>query len=81
MATINGLILMRFDAIIDLYQKENFNRIIFYERDLQVLTLNFDVDWEHIRKVSQKFFTDGQIAEFQKMVADRQKPRINPFLK
>ena len=79
-ATVNGLILMRFDAIIDLYQKGNFNKILFYERDLQVLTLNFEIDWEHIWKVSRKFFTTGQIAEFQKMVAEWQKPRKNPFL-
>jgi hypothetical protein len=80
-ATVNGLILMRFDAIIDLYQKENFNRAIFYERDLQVLTLNFDVEWEHIWKISKQFFTNGQIGEFKKMIADWQKPRVNPFLK
>ncbi len=80
-ATVRGLILMRFDAIIDLYQKAKFNKIIFYERDLQVLTLNFDIDWEHIWKISKKFFTDGQINEFQKMVAEWQKPRVNPFLK
>ncbi len=79
-ATVNGLILMRFDAIIDLYQKGNFNKILFYERDLQVLTLNFEIDWEHIWKVSRNFFTTGQIAEFQKMVAEWQKPRKNPFL-
>jgi hypothetical protein len=78
-ATVNGLILMRFDAIIDLYQKGNFTKIVFYERDLQVLTLNYDIDWEHIWKVSQKFFTDGQISEFQKMVAEWQKPPRNPF--
>lgn len=80
-ATVNGLILMRFDAIIDLYQKGNFNKIIFYERDLQVLTLNFDIDWEHIWEISKQFFTDGQISEFKKMVAEWQKPRVNPFLK
>ena len=80
-ATVNGLILMRFGAIIDLYQKGKFNKIIFYERDLQVLTLNFDIDWKHIWRVSQKFFTDGQINEFQRMVAEWQKPRVNPFLK
>ena len=80
-ATINGLILMRFDAIIDLYQKGKFTKITFYERDLQVLTLNYEIDWEHIWKVSQKFFTDGQINEFKKMVAEWQKPRVNPFLK
>ena len=80
-ATINGLILMRFDAIIDLYQKGNFTKIVFYERDLQVLTLNYEIDWTHIWKISQKFFTDGQINEFQKMVAEWQKPRVNPFLK
>lgn len=79
--TVNGLILMRFDAIIDLYQKGNFNKIIFYERDLQVLTNNFEIDWEDIWKISQKFFTDGQINEFQRMVAEWQKPRVNPFLK
>ncbi len=80
-ATVNGLILMRFDAIIDLSDKGNFNKIIFYERDLQVLTLNYEIEWEHIWKVSQKFFTDGQINEFRKMVTDWQKPRVNPFLK
>ena len=80
-ATVNGLILMRFDAIIDLYQKGNFNKIIFYERDLQVLTLNFDIDWEHIWEISKQFFTDGQIGEFKKMVAEWKKPRVNPFLK
>ena len=80
-AAVNGLILMRFDAIIDFYQKENFNRAIFYERDLQVLTLNFDVDWEHIWKISKQFFTDGQISEFKKMIAEWKKPRVNPFLK
>lgn len=79
-ATVNGLILMRFDAIIDLYQKGNFNKILFYERDLQVLTINYEIDWEHIWKISQKFFTTGQIAEFQKMIAEWQKPRKNPFL-
>ena len=80
-ATINGLILMWFDAIIDLYQKGNFTKIIFYERDLQVFTLNFEIDWENIWKISQQFFTEGQIAEFTKMVAEWQKPRVNPFLK
>ena len=80
-ATINGLILMRFDAIIDLYRKGNSNKIIFYERDLQVLTLNFEIDWEHIWNISQKFFTGGQINEFKKMIAEWQKPRVNPFLK
>lgn len=78
-ATVNGLILMRFDAIIDLYQKGNFNKILFYERDLQVLTVNFDIDWEYIWKVSKKFFTNGQISEFKKMVVEWQKPRKNPF--
>lgn len=78
-ATVNGLILMRFDAIIDPYQKGNFNKIIFYERDLQVLTKNFDIDWEHIWKVSRQFFTDGQIGEFKKLVVEWQKPPKNPF--
>ncbi len=79
-ATINGLILMRFDAIIDLYQKGNHNKIIRYESDLNFLTRNFEIDWEQIWKISQKFFTDGQINEFKKMVAEWQKPRVNPFL-
>lgn len=80
-ATLNGLVLMRFDAIVDLYQKGNFNKIIFYERDLQILTLNYEIDWERVWKISQKFFTDGQIGEFKKMVAEWQKPRVNPFTK
>ena len=80
-ATITGLILMRFDAIIDLYQKARFEKIPRYELDLQYLTRNFDVDWQHIWKISQKFFTDGQISEFKKMVKNWQKPRVNPFLK
>lgn len=79
-ATITGLILMRFDAIIDLYQKGKFNKIIRYESDLQFLTINFEVDWKHIWKISEKFFTNGQIAEFQKMIVEWQKPRENPFL-
>lgn len=78
-ATVNGLILMRFDAIIDLYQKGRFDKIDRYEWDLSRLTRGFEVDWEHIWKVSKKFFTDGQIKEFQKMVAEWQKPRKNPF--
>jgi hypothetical protein len=78
-ATINGLILMRFDAIIDLYQKGNFTKIVFYERDLQVLTLNYEIDWEHIWKVSRKFFTGGQIVEFQEMVDGWQNPRKDRF--
>ena len=80
-ATINGLILMRFDAIIDLYQKAKFEKIPRYELDLLYLTRNFPVDWEHIWKISQKFFTDGQINEFKRMVAEWQKPIVNPFLK
>ena len=79
-ANLNRLILMRFDAIIDLYQKGNFNKIIRYESDLQFLTINFEIDWEHIWKVCEKFFTEGQISEFQKMVTEWQKPRKNPFL-
>ncbi len=78
-ATIKGLILMRFDAIIDLHQKGNFTKIVYYERDLQVLTLNYEIDWEHIWKISEGFFTNGQIKEFKKMVADWQKPRRNRF--
>lgn len=78
-ATINGLILMRFDAIIDLYQKGNFNKIIRYESDLHFLTLNYEIDWEHIWKISGRFFTDGQIKEFQKMVADWKAPRKPRF--
>ncbi len=78
-ATIKGLILMRFDAIIDLHQKGNFTKVVYYERDLQVLTLNYEIDWEHIWKISEGFFTNGQIKEFKKMVADWQKPRRNRF--
>ena len=80
-ATVNGLILMRFDAIIDLYQKGRFDKIDRYEWDLATLTQHYPIDWQHIWKISQKFFTDGQINEFQKMVAEWQKPRVNPFLK
>lgn len=78
-ATVNGLILMRFDAIIDLYQKGRFDKIERYEWDLSRLTRNFPIDWEHIWKVSHRFFTDGQINEFKKMVADWQKPRERRF--
>lgn len=78
-ATVNGLILMRFDAIVDLYQKGNFNKIIRYESDLHFLTLNYDIDWEHIWKTSERFFTGGQIKEFQDMVADWKKPRKPRF--
>ena len=35
------LILMRFDAIIDLYQKGKFEKIPRYELDLLYLTRNF----------------------------------------
>lgn len=80
-ATVTGLILMRFDAIIDLYQKGRFDKIDRYEWDLATLTRHYKVDWQHIWKVSQKFFTDGQIGEFKKMIAEWQKPRKNPFLK
>ncbi|MGI8787225.1 MAG: hypothetical protein ACR2HG_05630 [Pyrinomonadaceae bacterium] len=80
-ATVAGLVLMRFEAIVDLYQKGNFNKIVRYESDLQFLTMNYEIDWEHIWRVSQKFFTEGQISEFQKMIAEWQKPRVNPFLK
>ena len=80
-ATINGLILMRFDAIVDLYQKARFDKIDRYEWDLATLTRHYQIDWEHIWKISQKFFTDGQISEFKKMVENWQKPRVNPFLK
>ena len=78
-ATINGLVLMRFDAIIDLYQKGKFEKIPRYELDLNYLTKYYDIDWEHIWKISRKFFTEGQIREFQKMVAEWQKPPRNPF--
>ena len=80
-ATVNGLILMRFDAIIDLYQKGRFNKIDRYEWDLATLTRHYPIDWEHIWKISQQFFTEGQINEFKKMVENWQKPRVNPFLK
>ncbi|MBS1795925.1 MAG: hypothetical protein JSS81_18870 [Acidobacteria bacterium] len=80
-ATVAGLVLMRFDAIVDLYQKGNFNKILRYESDLRFLTVNYEIDWERIWTVSRQFFTDGQIDEFRKMVAEWQKPRVNPFLK
>lgn len=80
-ATINGLILMRFDAIVDLYQKGKFEKIPRYELDLNYLTKNYKIDWEHIWIISRKFFTDGQIGEFKKMVAEWQKPPKNPFAK
>ncbi len=80
-ATVAGLVLMRFDAIVDLYQKGRFEKIPRYELDLQYLTRYYEIDWEKIWKISQKFFTSGQIDEFKKMVAEWQKPRVNPFLK
>lgn len=78
-ATIEGLVLMRFDAIIDLYQKGNFNKIIRYESDLQFLTINYDLDWTEIWKTAGKYFTDGQIREFKQMVLDWQKPPRKRF--
>jgi len=78
-ATVEGLVLMRFDAIIDLYQKGNFNKVLRYESDLQFLTINYDIDWKFIFNTSEEFFTKGQIREFKKMVAGWQKPRRNPF--
>lgn len=78
-ATINGLILMRFDAIIDLYQKGNFTKLVFYERDLQILTMNYEIDWEHIWKVSEKLFTNGQITEFKEMVNEWKQPPKERF--
>ena len=78
-ATITGLILMRFDAIIDLYQKGKFGKVPRYEWDLATFTRNYEIDWPHIWQVSAKFFTDGQIREFQKMVHGWQQPRVNPF--
>jgi hypothetical protein len=79
-ATVNGLVLMRFDAIVDLYQKGNINKAIRYESDLHVLTMSYEIDWEHIWRISQKFFTDGQIKEFKEMIAEWQKPRKRRFL-
>ena len=78
-ATINGLILMRFDAIIDLYQKGKFGKIPRYELDLQYLTINYEIDWGHIWKISKQFFTDGQISKFKKMVAEWKNPPKNRF--
>ena len=78
-ATVEGLVLMRFDAIIDLYQRGNFNKILRYENDLQFLTINHEIDWKKIWKISKDHFTGGQIKEFQKMVAEWQKPWRNPF--
>lgn len=78
-ATVEGLVLMRFDAIIDLYQKGNFNKALRYESDLQFLTVNYEIDWENIFALAEEFFTKGQIREFRKMVADWQKPRRNRF--
>lgn len=78
-ATVAGLILMRFDAIIDLYQKGNFNKAMRYENDLQFLTINYEIEWNEIWKISEQFFTKGQIAEFVKMVTNWQQPRVNPF--
>lgn len=78
-ATISGLILMRFDALVDLYQKGRWQKIPRYEGDLQYLTRNYQVDWKYIWKVSENFFTKGQISEFKRMVAEWQKPFHNPF--
>lgn len=78
-ATVNGLILMRFDSIIDLYQKARFDKIDRYEWDLSRFAKNFSIDWDHLWKVSEKFFTDGQINEFKKMVTEWQKPRRTTF--
>jgi len=78
-ATVEGLVLMRFDAIIDLYQKGKFDKVSRYEWDLSTLTRHYDIDWNHIFTVSEQFFTKGQIGEFKKMVAGWQQPRRNPF--
>lgn len=79
-ATVEGLILMRIDAIIDLYQKGRWEKVPRYEYDLQMLTRNYRINWDEIWQTSAKFFTTGQINEFKKMVAEWQKPRTNPFL-
>jgi hypothetical protein len=78
-ATVNGLVLMRFDAIVDLYQKGKFEKIPRYELDLNYLTKNYEIDWEHIWKISEKFFTDGQIREFKEMVAEWKQPPKSRF--
>lgn len=78
-ATVEGLVLMRFDAILDLYQKGKFDKVARYEWDLSTLTRHYDIDWDDIFIISEEFFTKGQIREFKKMVAEWQQPRRNPF--
>jgi hypothetical protein len=78
-ATISGLILMRFDALVDLYQKGRWQKIPRYKADLQYLTRNYQIDWKYIWKVSEKFFTKGQISEFKRMATEWRKPFRNPF--
>jgi hypothetical protein len=78
-ATVEGLVLMRFDAILDLYQKGKFDKVSRYEWDLSTLTRHYDIDWNDIFTISEQFFTKGQIQEFKKMIAGWQQPRRNPF--
>ena len=70
---------MHIDAIVDLYQKGSWAKVPRYEYDLQMLTRNYEVDWDDIWQTAARFFTAGQINEFKKMIAEWRKPRTNPF--
>lgn len=78
-ATVEGLVLMRFDAIVDLYQKGKFDKVSRYEWDLATLTRHYEIDWDDIFTISERFFTNDQILEFKKMIAEWRQPRRNPF--
>ena len=58
---------MRFDAIIDLYQKGNLHKVLRYENDLQFLTISYEINW-HISGKHQKNFSLRTNSGVKKMV-------------
>ena len=78
-ATPEGLIILKFDALFDLYRRGDFNKVLRYETDIAVLAQNYAIDWQAVWTTLGRFFDAGVVAKFQKIAADLLRRRSNPF--
>ena len=78
-ATPEGIIILKFDALYDLYRRADFNKAARYEWDIRALAQNYQIDWERIWATLAAFFGASEIAEFQKIADELRRQRGNPF--
>lgn len=78
MATVEGLLLLKFYALPSLYRLGNFARVSLYENDIASLVQAYQVDLEPVLQTLARYMSDSDINELRSIAADIEQ-RIRRF--